>query len=131
MLAVAGSGSMSASAALAAGKRVFLAEYGLTEPTPGRFFPAALGLMETIFFYTVGKDEVRAWPIRVHSSALKAAGAIHSDIEKGFIRAEVIPYDVLLPLGSLHSAKDKGVIRLEGKEYIVQDGDVIYFRFAP
>jgi len=112
-------------------KRVFLAEYGLSEPTAGRFFPAALVLMETIFFYTVGKDEVRAWPIRIHSSALKAAGAIHTDIEKGFIRAEVIPYDVLLPLGSLNAAKDKGAIRLEGKEYIVRDGDVIYFRFAP
>jgi hypothetical protein len=60
-----------------------------------------------------------------------AAGAIHSDIEKGFIRAEVIPFEVLLPLGSLHAAKEKGVIRLEGKEYIVRDGDVIYFRFAP
>ena len=112
-------------------KRVFQAEYGLSEPPPGRFFPAALGLMETIFFYTVGKDEVRAWPIRRHSTALKAAGAIHSDIEKGFIRAEVIPYEVLLPLGSLHTAKEKGAIRLEGKEYIVRDGDVIYFRFAP
>ena len=112
-------------------KRVFREEYGLSEPTPGRFFPAALGLMETIFFYTVGKDEVRAWPIRSHSTALRAAGAIHSDIEKGFIRAEVIPYEVLLPLGSLHAAKEKGVNRLEGKEYIVRDGDVIYFRFAP
>ena len=112
-------------------KRVFQEEYGLSEPTPGRFFPAALGLMETIFFYTVGKDEVRAWPIRRHSTALKAAAAIHSDIEKGFIRAEVIPYEVLLPLGSLHAAKEKGAIRLEGKEGIVRDGDVIYFRFAP
>ena len=112
-------------------KRVFQAEFGLTEPTPGRFFPAALELMETIFFYTVGKDEVRAWPIRRHSTALQAAGAIHSDIEKGFIRAEVIPYEILHPLGSLHAAKEKGVIRLEGREYIVRDGDVIYFRFAP
>lgn len=112
-------------------KRIFQAEYGLSEPTPGRFFPAALALMETIFFYTVGKDEVRAWPVRAHSSALKAAGAIHTDIEKGFIRAEVIPYAELAPLGSLHAAKDRGAIRLEGKEYVVRDGDVIYFRFAP
>jgi len=111
-------------------KRVFLAEYGLSEPTPGRFFPAALEVMETIIFYTVGKDEVRAWPIKKNSTALKAAGAIHSDIEKGFIRAEVIPFETLLPLGSLHAAKEKGAIRLEGKEYIVKDGDVIYFRFA-
>ena len=111
-------------------KQVFLAEYGLTEMTPGRFFPAALDLMETIFFYTIGKDEVRAWPLKRHSHALRAAGAIHTDIEKGFIRAEVVPCDVLLGLGSLHDAKEKGAIRLEGREYVVQDGDVIYFRFS-
>ena len=111
-------------------KRVFQSEYRLSEPTPGRFFPAALALMGTIFFYTIGKDEVRAWPVPRDSTALKAAGAIHSDIEKGFIRAEVIPYEMLLGCGSLQAAKEKGAIRLEGKEYIVQDGDVIYFRFA-
>jgi GTP-binding protein YchF len=111
-------------------KRIFLAEFGLSEPTPGRFFPAALALMETIFFYTIGKDEVRAWPLKRHSTALRAAGAIHSDIEKGFIRAEVVPFDVLLGHGSLHEAKDKGAIRLEGKDYVVQDGDIIYFRFT-
>jgi GTP-binding protein YchF len=111
-------------------KKVFLAEYGLAETTPGRFFPAALALMETIFFYTIGKDEVRAWPLKRHSPALRAAGAIHTDIEKGFIRAEVVPCEVLLGLGSLHEAKEKGAVRLEGKEYVVQDGDVIYFRFS-
>ena len=111
-------------------KRVFLAEYGLTETTPGRLFSAALDLMETIFFYTIGKDEVRAWPLKRHSPAHRAAGAIHTDIEKGFIRAEVVPCDVLLGLGSLHEAKEKGAIRLEGKEYVVRDGDVIYFRFS-
>lgn len=111
-------------------KRVFLAEYGLAETTPGRFFPAALDVMETIFFYTIGKDEVRAWPLKRHSPALRAAGAIHTDIEKGFIRAEVVPCDVLLGLGSLHEAKEKGAVRLEGKEYVVQDGDVVYFRFS-
>ena len=111
-------------------KRIFLAEYGLSEPTPGRFFPAALAVMETIFFYTVGKDEVRAWPLKRNSPALKAAGAIHTDIEKGFIRAEVVPFQVLAAHGSLHEAKEKGAIRLEGKDYVVQDGDVIYFRFS-
>lgn len=111
-------------------KRAFLAEYGLSVPTANRFFPTALELMETIFFYTIGKDEVRAWPLRKNSAALKAAAAIHSDIEKGFIRAEVIGYEHLLPFGSLHAAKEKGAVRLEGKDYIVKDGDVIYFRFA-
>ena len=112
-------------------KQVFLAEYGLTELTAGRFFQAALKLLEMIFFFTIGKDEVRAWPVKKNSSALKAAGAIHTDIEKGFIRAEVIPWQELVQLGSLQAAKEKGAIRLEGKDYTVQDGDVIYFRFAP
>lgn len=111
-------------------KRVFLAEYGLAETTPGRFFPAALTLMETIFFYTIGKDEVRAWPLGRGSTALRAAGSIHTDIEHGFIRAEVVPCGALLGHGSLHEAKEKGAIRLEGKDYVVQDADVIYFRFS-
>jgi len=112
-------------------KQVFLAEYGLTELTAGRFFAAAMNLLEMIFFFTIGKDEVRAWPVKKNSSALKAAGAIHTDIEKGFIRAEVIPWQELVQMGSLQAAKEKGAIRLEGKDYTVQDGDVIYFRFAP
>jgi len=111
-------------------KRVFEAEYGLTDPTPGRFFPASLRVIDLIFFYTVGKDEVRAWPLRRNSSAVKAAGSIHTDIERGFIRAEVIPAETLFGFGSLQAAKDQGAIRLEGKDYVVRDGDVIYFRFA-
>jgi len=111
-------------------KRVFMAEYGLAGTTPERVFPAALALMETIFFYTVGKDEVRAWPLKRGSTALRAAGAVHTDIEHGFIRAEVVPSGVLLAHGSLHEAKERGAIRLEGKEYVVQDGDVVYFRFS-
>ena len=87
-------------------------------------------LLEVIFFFTIGKDEVRAWPVKKNSSALKAAGAIHTDIEKGFIRAEVISWQGLVKLGSLQAGKEKGAIRLEGKDYVVQDGDVIYFRFA-
>jgi len=112
-------------------KAVFLSEYGLTETTPTRFFAAAVGLMNIVFFYTIGKDEVRAWPLRRNSTALAAAGTIHSDIEKGFIRAEVVPCDELFRHGSWSQAKDKGSFRLEGKEYVVQDGDAVFFRFSP
>ncbi len=112
-------------------KAVFLAEYGLTETTPARFYRAAVGLMNLVFFYTIGKDEVRAWPLRRHSPALRAAGAIHTDIEKGFIRAEVVAGEDLFRHGSWQAAKDKGALRLEGRDYIVQDGDVVFFRFAP
>jgi GTP-binding protein YchF len=111
-------------------KNAFLAEYGLKELCCGRLFEAAFALLEAISFFTIGKDEVRSWTIKQGTSALKAAGAIHSDIEKGFIRAEVIAVEELLRLGSLQVAKEKGAIRLEGKDYTVQDGDVIYFRFA-
>jgi hypothetical protein len=83
-----------------------------------------------ISFFTIGKNELRAWAIPQQSEAGQAAGAIHSDIERGFIRAEVIPWERLVELGSWQAAKDRGAIRLEGKDYIVQDGDVIYFRFA-
>ena len=109
----------------------FMAGYGLKEPSAARFFALAVPFLGRISFFTVGKDEVRAWTVRKDSTAVKAAGAIHSDIEKGFIRAEVISSDDMLRLGSLQHAKDAGAIRLEGKEYVVRDGDVIYFRFAP
>ncbi len=109
----------------------FMAGYGLREPSAGRFFALAVPFLGRVSFFTVGKDEVRAWTVRKDATAVKAAGAIHSDIEKGFIRAEVISSDDLVRLGSLQHAKDAGAIRLEGKEYVVQDGDVIYFRFAP
>ena len=111
-------------------RRVFRAEYGLQDLTAPRFFPLMMDLLDQIFFYTIGKDEVRAWPLRRSASALKAAGAIHTDIEHGFIRAEVIGFDDLVAQGSWPKAKDKGHIRLEGKDYVVRDGDVIYFRFA-
>lgn len=111
-------------------KDVFLSEYGLKELSPGRFFRTIPALLGTISFFTIGKNEVRAWTVPQESSAGQAAGAIHSDIERGFIRAEVIAWDKLLEYGSLQSAKDKGAIRLEGKDYTVLDGDVIYFRFG-
>jgi len=109
---------------------VFMAEYGLRELSPPRIYRALPGLLRTISFLTIGKNEVRAWTVPAGSSAAQAAGAIHSDIEHGFIRAEVVSWSRLRELGSMQSAKDKGAIRLEGKDYIVQDGDVIYFRFA-
>jgi len=112
-------------------KEAFMAEYGIHELSPARFFKQALDFLDRIAFFTVGKDEVRAWTIKKGSNALKAAGAIHTDIERGFIRAEVVSFPDLLNLGSLQQAKDGGAIRLEGRDYVVQDGDVIYFRFAP
>lgn len=109
----------------------FLAEFGIKRAVRDRFFEAAPRLLDMLFFYTIGKDEVRAWPLRAGSPALAAAGAIHSDIERGFIRAEVIPCEELFELGSMTAAKEKGAVRLEGKEHIIRDGDVIHFRFAP
>ncbi|HOI44701.1 MAG TPA: DUF933 domain-containing protein [Candidatus Aminicenantes bacterium] len=109
---------------------VFMKDYGIEELCAPKFFRALGGFLDRISFFTVGKDETRAWMIPGGTTALQAAGAVHSDIEKGFIRAEVIPWDALLTHGSLHDAKEAGAIRLEGKEYAVKDGDVIYFRFA-
>ena len=111
-------------------KAAFIAEYGLKELTSPKFFRFARSLLDMILFYTVGKDEVRAWAVKRGSPAQKAAGVIHTDMEKGFIRAEVVHLDDLLRLGSLQHAKEKGAIRLEGKDYPVLDGDVIYFRFT-
>ena len=111
-------------------RSVFREEYGLRETTGPRFFPQALTLLDLIVFYTIGKEEVRAWPVRRHSPALKAAAEIHTDIEKGFIRAEVVALEELLRRGGWAQAKEAGALRLEGKDYPVRDADVIYFRFA-
>lgn len=111
-------------------KTAFLAEFGLRELSSARFYRVLPGLLGIISFFTVGKSEVRAWMIPRGSAASHAAGAIHSDIEKGFIRAEVIAWHKLVEYGSLQAAKEKGGIRLEGRDYRVEDGDVIYFRFA-
>ncbi len=111
-------------------KEAFRAGYALGEPGAAKFFRELPGFLGILTFYTVGKDEVRAWPLRKGASAATAAGAIHSDIEKGFIRAEVIAWDELVRRGSLQKARDAGAIRLEGKDYVVRDGDVVYFRFA-
>jgi ribosome-binding ATPase YchF (GTP1/OBG family) len=107
-----------------------LSSYGLKEPGLNRMIRATYDLMGLIAFFTAGEPEVRAWTIRKGSSAVKAAGEIHSDIERGFIRAEVVSCANLLAAGSLAAAKEKAQVRLEGKEYIVQEGDVILFRHS-
>jgi GTP-binding protein YchF len=111
-------------------RRAFMAEYGLEEMSAPLFARQAAAFLGRITFYTVGKDEVRAWTVRKGAPAVEAAAAIHSDIAKGFIRAEVVAAEELFRHGTLHQAKEAGAIRLEGKDTVVQDGDVIYFRFA-
>jgi len=111
-------------------KELFMSGYGIKEPSAAGFFRKVPSFLEVLTFFTIGKEEVRAWTVHRGSTAVKAAGAIHSDIEKGFIRAEVVPCEEVLRLGSLQKARDAGAIRLEGKDYVVRDGDVIYFRFA-
>jgi hypothetical protein len=119
-------------AELETGERAaFMAEYGLEALTAPLFAAGAASFLDRLSFFTVGKDEVRAWTVKKDASALEAAGAIHSDIAKGFIRAEIVAADELLRHGTLQHAKEAGAIRLEGKDYVVRDGDVIYFRFAP
>ena len=108
---------------------VFMGEYGITELGLARVIRLSYDLLSLISFFTVGADEVRAWTIQRGSSAFDAAGEIHSDLQKGFIRAEVIPYDELIALGGLTEAKAKGRLRLEGKEYIVHDGEIVHIRF--
>jgi len=111
-------------------KETFLEEYGLDELSAPKFLRASYELLDVITFFTIGKDEVKAWTIPKNTSAVDAAGVIHTDMQKGFIRAEVIPWTQLLEAGSHQAARESGKIRLEGKEYIVQDGDIVYFRFA-
>jgi GTP-binding protein YchF len=110
-------------------QREFIAALGLTEPARDRFVHGAFALLNLISFLTAGPDECRAWPIKRGLSAQRAAGKIHSDIERGFIRAEVIRIEDLLQLKSEAKCREVGKLRLEGKEYVVQDGDVINFRF--
>jgi len=107
----------------------FVKALGLDEPAKNRFVRAAFALLDLISFLTAGPDECRAWPIKRGIAAQRAAGKIHSDIERGFIRAEVIRVEDLLALGSEAKCREAGKLRLEGKEYVVQDGDVINFRF--
>jgi ribosome-binding ATPase len=108
----------------------FLSSLGLTEPVRARFIRAAYHLLDLISFFTVGEDEVRAWPIRRGEKAPRASGRIHSDLERGFIRAEVMHYGDFMASGSEAKARHDGKLRLEGKEYVVQDGDIMTIRFA-
>jgi len=107
----------------------FLADLGVGEPASIRFIQASYALLDLISFFTVGDDEVRSWPIKRGTKAQKAAGKVHSDMERGFIRAEVIGYEDFILCGDYATARKKGLLRLEGKEYPVCDGDIISFRF--
>lgn len=107
----------------------FMADLGITEPAAGKFVRSSYATLGLISFLTVGPDEVRAWPIKAGTSALDSADKIHSDIKRGFIRAETISYSDIKELGSEKACKAAGKARLEGKTYIVQDGDIINFRF--
>ena len=107
----------------------FLQELGIAEPTLARFVRATYELMDLISFFTVGPVDVRAWPVRRGTVARAAAGRIHSDLERGFIRAEVIPYEVFAAHGSEQAVKEAGLLQVEGKQYLVQDGDIVHVLF--
>jgi len=109
--------------------KVFLTEFGITTSAMDRVIAASYTLLGLISFFTVGEDEVRAWTIKENTAATEAAGVIHSDIKKGFIRAEVLAYADLIAAGSYKEARKRGTVRLEGKTYLVKDGDIIEFRF--
>ncbi len=110
-------------------RRAFLDDLGLQATARERFIRAAYALLDQISFLTTGEDEVRAWTIKRGTTAVKAAGKVHSDIERGFIRAEVVHYDDFVHYGSDAKCREHGKLRLEGKEYAVKDGDIIHFRF--
>jgi len=110
-------------------RQSFLTELGIEEPARDRFIRASYRLLDLISFFTTGEDEVKAWTIEQGTSARKAAGKIHSDIERGFIRAEVVAYDDFIRYGSEAKCREAGKLRLEGKDYPVKDGDIVHFRF--
>jgi GTP-binding protein YchF len=110
-------------------KEPFFHELGIEEPASNRLIRTCYQILGLISFLTVGEDEVRAWTIRSNTNAVTAAGKVHSDIERGFIRAEVISYKDFISSGSMQTAREKGILRLEGKTYEVKDGDIINFRF--
>jgi ribosome-binding ATPase YchF (GTP1/OBG family) len=107
----------------------FLADMGMEEPGLNRVIRAGYHLLNLHTYFTAGPKEVRAWTVKVGATAPEAAGVIHTDFQKGFIRAEVIGYDDFIAHGGEQGAKDAGRWRLEGKDYVVQDGDVMHFRF--
>lgn len=107
----------------------FRAEFNIKDSAMDRIITQSYDLLGLISFFTVGEDEVRAWTIRRNTPAMDAADVIHSDMKKGFIRAEVISYDHLMEAGNYPEARKRGTVRLEGKTYEVQDGDIINVRF--
>jgi GTP-binding protein YchF len=106
----------------------FLADFGMKESGLERIIHATYRLLDLISFFTVGEDECRAWTLARSATALEAAGVIHTDIQKNFIRAEVVSYQDLMECGNLPAAREKGVLRLEGKEHVIHDGDIVHFR---
>jgi len=110
-------------------RQLFLEDLGLTEPGSAKLIRGAYSLLNLETYFTAGEKEVRAWTIKIGATAPQAAGVIHTDFEKGFIRAEVIAYDDYVAYGSETKVREAGKMRVEGKEYIVQDGDVMHFRF--
>jgi hypothetical protein len=110
-------------------RKMFLEDLGLKESGLEKLVKASYHLLGLMSFLTSGEDETRAWTIKIGTKAPQAAGKIHSDFERGFIKAEVVNYQDLLDCGSYAGAREKGLVRMEGKEYVVQDGDVILFRF--
>ena len=110
--------------------RAFLADFGIDEPGLSKAIRLSYGILGYQSFFTVGEDEVRAWTVRQGATALECAGAVHTDIAKGFIRSETVSYTDLVALGSMSAAREKGKLRLEGKEYIAHDGDIMHFRHS-
>jgi GTP-binding protein YchF len=110
--------------------RALLEEFGVSEPGLERVIAACYGALDLITFLTTGEDETRAWEVRSGATAPEAAGGIHTDLQRGFIRAEVISYDELVAAGSMDAAKVAGKVRVEGKDYVVREGDVLHVRFA-
>jgi GTP-binding protein YchF len=129
-LALAGKVEMEVAQLDEADRASFLREIGIQESARDRFIRASYRLLNLISFLTAGEDEVRAWTITRGTPARKAAGKIHSDIERGFIRAEVVAYEDFIAHGSEMKCKEAGKLRLEGKDYVVRDGDIVHFRFA-
>ena len=110
-------------------KEMFFESYGITESGLNRLVKKCYKLLHLVSYLTAGEKETRAWTITQGTKAPQAAGKIHSDFEKGFIRAEIVPYEVMLELGGYNQAKEHGKVRSEGKEYVIKDGDVVLFRF--
>ena len=110
-------------------KQMFLEDMGLEKSGLDRLIKKSYSLLGLISYLTAGKPEVRAWTIKKGTKAPQAAGKIHTDFERGFIRAEVVSFDDLMACGSMAAAKEKGLVRSEGKEYVMNDGDIVLFRF--